>query len=105
MYLPEIEVRQLLERLTSQFDCGEMLFDTVSPLGPLLSKAFTKGIVKWGIRNVRDLETWNPRLRFLERTPAVAGYQKIPSTPVRFIYQLVAALPISTYDVLNRFEY
>jgi hypothetical protein len=60
-----------------------VLFDTVSPLGPLLSKVLTKGIIKWGIRNVRDMETWNPRLRFLEQTPVLAGYAKLESTPVR----------------------
>src|SRR5271166_1604237 len=37
MYLPEGEVRQLLDRLTGRFDCGELLFDTLSRLAPLLS--------------------------------------------------------------------
>jgi O-methyltransferase involved in polyketide biosynthesis len=105
MYLQGSEVRRLLERLTDRFDCGELLFDTVSPLGPPLSKVLSKGIVKWGIRNVRDMEAWNPRLRFLEQTSVLAGYGKIEATPVRLIYRLLAALPVSAYDVLNRFEY
>jgi O-methyltransferase involved in polyketide biosynthesis len=105
MYLSEAEVRQLLERLTDRFDCGEMLFDTLSALAPLLSKVLTKGIIKWGIRNVRDLETWNPKLRFLEQTPALTGYEKIKSTLVRLIYTLTWATPGRNYDVLNRFGY
>ena len=105
MYLRESEVRELLQRLTDRFDCGEMLFDTLSPLGPRLSKAFTKGIVKWGIRDARELQTWNPRLRFLEQTSAVAGCEKIKSTPVRLMYRLVRATPFGGYDVLNRFQY
>lgn len=104
MYLQESEVRQLLERLTDRFDSGELQFDTLSRLAPLLSKVLTKGIIKWGIRNVRDLETWNPRLRFLEQTPVLACYPKIESTPLRWIYKLHAATPAGNYDVLNRFE-
>jgi len=105
MYLQESEVRQLLERLTNRFDSGEVLFDTLSPLAPRLSKALTKGIVKWGIRDVRDMGTWNPRLRFGEQTSPLAGYAKIESTPVRLIYKLLWAMPGRGYDVLNRFEY
>lgn len=105
MYVPETEVRLLLQRLTDQFGCGEMIFDMISPLGPPVSRMFTKGIVKWGIGNARDLEKWNPKLHLLERKSALAGYQQIPSAPVRLIYKLVQALPIGSYDVVNRFEY
>jgi len=65
----------------------------------------TKGIIKWGIGDARDIQSWNPRLRFLEQTPALAGYQKIESTAVRLIYKLTCATPGGKYDVLNRFEY
>jgi O-methyltransferase involved in polyketide biosynthesis len=105
MYLDETQVRQLLQRLTDRFDCGEMLFDTVWPSAPRLSKAFTKGIVKWGIRDARELQTWNPRLRFLEQTSAVADYEKVGSTVVRLIYKLLCALPARDYNLLNRFGY
>ena len=67
MYLTEPEVRTLLQRLTDRFGSGELVFDTVSPMGPRLSKVLTKGITKWGIRDAREIEQWNPRLRFLEQ--------------------------------------
>lgn len=105
MYLTEQQVRQLLQRLTDRFDCGEMQFDTLSALAPLLSKLFTRGIIKWGIRDARQLETWNPRLRLVEQAPALAGYRKIESTPVRWMYKLTCASPGGKYDVLNRFEF
>jgi O-methyltransferase involved in polyketide biosynthesis len=105
MYLREDEVRQLLQRLTDRFDCGELLFDTLSPLAPWLSKVFTKGIVKWGIGNARQMEAWNPKLRFLEQTPATARYEKIDTTVVRVIYRLLAVMPFGAYDTLNRFKY
>jgi methyltransferase (TIGR00027 family) len=105
MYLREDEVRQLLARLTDRFDGGEMLFDTLSALAPLLSRLFTRGIIKWGVRDARDLQRWNPRLRLRERSPALAGYEKIPSAAVRLMYKLTWATPGRSYDVLNRFEY
>jgi methyltransferase (TIGR00027 family) len=105
MYLQESEVRQLLQRLTDRFDSGEMLFDTLWPSAPRMSKAFTKGLVKWGIGDVRELQTWNPRLRFLEQTSALAGYDKVESTVLRLIYKLLCALPARNYNVLNRFAY
>jgi methyltransferase (TIGR00027 family) len=105
MYLSEAEVRLLLERMTDRFDCGEMLFDTLWALATLMSKVLTKSIVKWGIRDAREIQTWNPRLRFLEQTSALAGCANIKATPVRLIYKLVFATPMRAYDMLNRFEY
>ncbi|MGO4649627.1 class I SAM-dependent methyltransferase [Nocardia sp. 2YAB30] len=105
MYLHEPEVRTLLQRLTDHFACGELLCDTLSPMGPRLSKMSTNGIVKWGIRDVRELERWNPRLRFLEQTSALAGYERIPSAPPRLLYRLMYATSARRYDVLNRFAF
>ncbi|MEB4211492.1 class I SAM-dependent methyltransferase [Mycobacterium sp. 94-17] len=105
MYLPEREVRRLLQRLTDRFAGGEMHFDTLSALAPQLSKLFTRGIIKWGIRDVRDIANWNPRLRFLEQTPVLADYQRIQSAGVRSIYRLTWMTAGRHYDVLNRFAY
>jgi hypothetical protein len=54
---------------SDRFDSGELIFDTASPMGPPLSKLLTKGITKWGIRDAREIEEWNPRLRFLDQSP------------------------------------
>lgn len=105
MYLREDETRPLLQRLTDRFDSGEMHFDTLSALAPLLSKVFTRGIIKWGIRDAREIATWNPRLRFVEQSPALAGYQRIPSPAVRLIYAFTWRTGGRGYDVLNRFAY
>ncbi|OBH80767.1 methyltransferase [Mycobacterium scrofulaceum] len=105
MYLTEHQVRELLRRLTDRFHSGEMHFDTLSALAPLLSKLFTRGIIKWGTRDARELESWNPRLRLLERTSTLAGYRQIDSTVVRLIYQVMWVAGARNYDVLNRFEY
>lgn len=105
MYLSEADVRTLLTRLTDRFPSGELLFDTLSPLGPRLSKIFSKGVVRWGTDDVRELETWNPRLRFLERTSAIADYRRIDAKPARLMYRLMHPTPAGKYDMLNRFEF
>ncbi|MCA2265679.1 methyltransferase [Mycobacterium marseillense] len=105
MYLREEEVRRLLQRLIDRFPGGEMHFDTLSALAPLLSKVFTRGIIAWGIRDARQVAAWHPRLRFLEQTPALAGYEHIPSTAVRMIYKVTWVTGGRGYDVLNRFEF
>ena len=105
MYLTERQVRELFQRLTNGFPGGEMLFDTLSPMGPRLSKVFLRGIVKWGVRDARQIEEWNPRLRFLKRTSGLTGYDKIPSRPWRLLYRLTYATPFRNYDVVNRFAF
>lgn len=104
MYLEKDDVRRLLQRLTDRFGWGEMLFDTLSASAPLLSRLFTRGIIRWGVRDTRSIEAWNPRLRLLERTPALAGYERIPSPMVRLIYRSMW-VTARHYDVLNRFQF
>ncbi|BDB44352.1 class I SAM-dependent methyltransferase [Mycobacterium kiyosense] len=105
MYLTGSEVCTLLQRLTDRFSSGELIFDTTSPLGPRLSKVLTRGITKWGIRDAREIERWNPRLRFLEQSPVGALSGRIPSASLRLVWRLVNATPIRNYDVINRFSF
>ena len=105
MYVDESGVHQLFGHLLDRFDCGEMQFDTLSALAPLMSKVFTRGIIKWGIANPRHIETWNPKLRLVEQTSALTGYEKIDSTAVRWIYRIFNASPFGPYDMLNRFKF
>ena len=105
MYVTEREVWELLARLTDRFGHGEMLFDTLPPSGPRLSRILTHGIVKWGISDAREIETWNVGLRFVEQAPVIGGYQEIPYPPQRLLYRLVHATPMRNYDVVNRFTF
>ena len=105
MYVTESEVRELLARVTDRFGNGELLFDTLSPSGPRLSKMFTKGIVKWGIRDAREIEAWGLGLQFVEQASTMADCQSIPFTPQRLVYRLAYASPMGNYDVVNRFTF
>jgi O-methyltransferase involved in polyketide biosynthesis len=105
MYITEREVRELFARLIDRVGHGELLFDATSPSGPRLSKLFTHGIVKWGLRDARDIEGWNLGLQFVEQASTMAGYEAIPFTPQRLLYRLIYATPMRNYDVLNRFTF
>jgi methyltransferase (TIGR00027 family) len=105
MYLPEAEVRALFGRLTDRFHTGELVFDTLPPSGPRLSRLLSGGIVKWGISDARDLEGWGFGLRFVEHASAVADYRSIPFAPQRWIFRLMYAIPARNYDVVNRFAF
>ncbi|MDV3129975.1 class I SAM-dependent methyltransferase [Mycobacterium sp. 21AC1] len=105
MYLDEPDVRELLQRITDRFGRGEILFDTLSSSAPRLSRMFTGGIVKWGTGDAREVERWNPRLRFREQVRSLAGYEEIPFAAQRMVFRVLNATPAGRYDVLNRFEF
>jgi O-methyltransferase involved in polyketide biosynthesis len=105
MYITEREVRELFARLIDRVGHGELLFDATSPSGPRLSKIFTHGIVKWGIRDARDIERWNLGLHFVEQASTMADYKLIPFTPQRLVFRLAYASPMGNYDVVNRFTF
>ena len=105
MYITEREVWELFARLIDRVGHGELLFDATPPSGPRLSKLFTHGIVKWGLRDARDIEGWNLGLHFVEQASTMAGYEAIPFTPQRLLYRLIYATPMRNYDVLNRFTF
>jgi O-methyltransferase involved in polyketide biosynthesis len=105
MYLTNVEVRDLLQRLTDRFTIGGLLADLLSPWGPRLSKLFTSGIVKWGTRDGHELAQWNPRLDLVESSTFVDP-AKISLKPQRVLYQLLCAIPaIRHYDRLYRFRF
>jgi O-methyltransferase involved in polyketide biosynthesis len=111
MYLTETEIRDVLQRLTDRFGAGELLADLLSPWGPrfsnspLLAKASTAGITKWGTRDGHELPEWIPGLHLVE-TSMFLDPAKVPLKPQRLIYRIVAAVPfMRNYDRLYRFRF
>ncbi|MEU1981687.1 class I SAM-dependent methyltransferase [Nocardia sp. NPDC019395] len=105
MYLTESDVRQLLQRLTDRFGSGELLFDALPRWTSTIS-----GLVRWGTRNAwgtrdaRELERWNPRLKYV--STGVMDVDAIPLKPQRLLFQLVYRIPAArNYDTLYRFRF
>jgi O-methyltransferase involved in polyketide biosynthesis len=100
-YLTVADVQDLLRRITARFPGGELSADLLSQWAPRVSRLF-----EWGVRDGRELQAWNPRLRFIEQISALGGYDKIPAAPQRALFRLFHALPITRdYDRLYRFEF
>ena len=99
MYLTPAELTELLHRLVDRFDTGELLADLLSAWGPRLSRVFTPGIIKWGTRDGGEITRWDARMRLIEDSPVIAGFDKIPLTPQRLQYRMLYAIPpIRNYD-------
>jgi hypothetical protein len=92
--------------LVDRFDTGELLADLLSTWGPRLSRLLMSGIIKWGTRDGGEITRWEPRLRLLEDSPVIAGFDKIPLTRQRRLYRTAYAIPANrNYDRLFRFAF
>jgi O-methyltransferase involved in polyketide biosynthesis len=101
MYLSPADITELLHRLVDRFDTGELLADFLSNWSPRLS-----GLIKWGTRDGREITRWDARLRLIEDSSVVAGFDKIPLSRQRLLYRMAYAMPaLRNYDRLFRFEF
>jgi O-methyltransferase involved in polyketide biosynthesis len=106
MYLTPADVTELLHRLVDRFDTGELLADLVSKWGPRLSRILTPGLIKWGTRDGGEITRWDARLRLIEDSSVIAGFDKIPLTPQRLLYRTQHVIPaVRNYDRLFRFAF
>jgi O-methyltransferase involved in polyketide biosynthesis len=112
MYLTPADVTELLHRLVDRFDTGELLADLVSKWGPRLSRIVTSGLIKWGTRinwGTRDgseITHWDARLRLIEDSPVIAGFDKIPLTRQRWVYRMQYGIPATrNYGKLFRYAF
>jgi O-methyltransferase involved in polyketide biosynthesis len=106
MYLTPADITELLHRLVDRFDTGELLADLLSEWGPRLSRILTSGLIKWGTRDGREITRWDARLRLIEDSSVVAGFDKIPLSRQRLLYRIVYVVPATrNYDRLFRFAF
>ena len=102
MYLTEDQVRQLLQRLTDRFPTGELLFDGLAPW----IVAAGRRLFRWATRDPRELERWNPRLRYLEETSGLSQFARIPVRSYRALFHLCSAIPgVRDYNRYFRFAF
>ena len=73
MYFEEAGLRPLFDRLIDRFPGAEMLFEMLPPImvgrarhHDSLPQIDNKLEFKWGLKNSRELESWNPAIRFQE---------------------------------------
>ncbi|KKE99698.1 class I SAM-dependent methyltransferase [Mycolicibacterium obuense] len=106
MYLTEPQVLELVRRLTSRFDSGEVVADLLSPWGPRLSRMFTSGIITWGSRDGTEIASAAPTLQLVDSRSVVDGFHRIPRKTARLLYRLQHAIPATRdYDRLYRYTF
>ena len=72
MFLSESEVKQLIDKIQINFPGSEMIFDC---LGIFLAqksnlnsgKLGIEASYKWGIKNLKEIETWNDKVELIDR--------------------------------------
>lgn len=100
MYFPENEVRRFLQRLSQQFPCAWMMFDTIpvwfskrTMKGLALTASYTAPPMPWGI-NISDVEqtlrVWVPALAEI-RNISMPAY---PRGMKRLVYFILTHLPV-----------
>jgi O-methyltransferase involved in polyketide biosynthesis len=106
MYVTPADVTELLHRLVDRFDNGELLADLLSEWAPRLSRIFRSSLIRWGTRDGGEITRWDARLRLIEDSPIMAGFEKIPLTPQRLLYRMQYGIPaIRDYDRLFRYAF
>ena len=73
MYFEESKLKELFNKITDHFKEAEILFEMLPPflIGKAkkhdsLGKMETDAEFKWGLKESRDMETWNNSIQFIE---------------------------------------
>jgi len=73
MYFTEEDIRVLFKQLAARFPGAEMLFEMLAPFlvgkskhHDAVSKIGSRAEFKWGLKDSREIETWDVHIRFME---------------------------------------
>lgn len=99
MYLRKEEGRRLIERITSRFPSGQLLFDCYGSWGIKLQKLVPAvrnagATLHWGIDDPRELEAWHPGLKCVDalRSVDMPDLENLPLSG-RIGLRVVARIP------------
>lgn len=102
MHLCQDNVRTLISMILNRFREGELIFDVLSCAAVralnrrhLMNAAGVT--VTWGINNVREISSWDPRLKFVQAVPTyrVPGIQHKLSRTMRLLAKMPAVGNVS----------
>ena len=100
MYLQKADGRRLIERITSRFPSGQLLFDCYGTIAIRLQKLVpavrnARATLHWGVDDPHELETWQDRLELLDalRVVDMPGLDLLPLAG-RIQMRVLARLPV-----------
>ncbi len=112
-YFAEDEVRQMLSIIKNNFPGAGLAMETFHPLyikmatkmrskDPLDKKA--TGLLKWGVKSGKEMETWFDGVRFLEEQYVINKRRNIFPLGNRVLFALIPLLPKMTKVIRLNFE-
>jgi O-methyltransferase involved in polyketide biosynthesis len=97
MYLPEADVRFLFAQLAERFPGMELIFDSVMPAMVKAGARFELGRrlearYLWGIRHAKEVESWGPGYRLIERRSVLETYGPRFGPGVRLVSKILPVI-------------
>lgn len=97
LYFEEPEVRQLFTTIADHFPGATIAFDSCGRWARDNSRNFeavklTGAQFRWGIDDIRDIESWDPRFKVLEVDSVLNHHRQRFSRPIRFFTYLFPKL-------------
>ncbi|MQA06024.1 MAG: class I SAM-dependent methyltransferase [Streptosporangiales bacterium] len=112
MYLRKDDGRRLLQRLTSRFPSGQLLFDCYGSVGIKLQRRVPAvrnagATLYWGIDDPHELETWHAGLRCLDalRSVDMPGNDELPARGRRAMRVLAHIPGLRDVGRILRYEF
>lgn len=99
MYLRKQDGKRLIQRITTRFPSGQLLFDCYGTLGIRMQKLVPAvrragATLHWGVDDPRELEAWHEGLRCLDalRSVDMPGLDRLPRSGQRQM-RILARIP------------
>jgi len=107
-YLTEEEVKELLNRVTSYFPCGEIAFDVMNSFAIKMGKSSLKETTgathKWAVDDIRNVDNLNPKLKRINCIPILRS--KYFPLKFRIVYGIMTIVPhVRNMIRLLRYEF
>jgi O-methyltransferase involved in polyketide biosynthesis len=111
-YFEENQVRDLFIKIACSYPGSEILFDVASPLGVKMSNKMViqnsgldeKSFLKWGIKDIKDFQLWDGRIKILDRYSFFKDFKNELSLKERsgcFISDLLKVMYMVHLHILN----
>ena len=82
-YFKEEQIKSFFKRIVQMFPGSEIVFDATSPFGIKMANKMVlkkgdmdeRSFLKWGIRNAKDIESWDKKIIVMSEKPFFKSFQ------------------------------
>jgi O-methyltransferase involved in polyketide biosynthesis len=92
-YFEDRRMQEFFIKLAILFPEGEVIFDAASPLGVRVANKVViqaggmdeQSILRWGIKEIKEIQLWDTRIRVLEEYPMFKGMKQGLSLKMKIV--------------------